>query len=237
MGTPGSCKAKIRIALPADDISGITAYFVRRWKPTVLLGVEHPMDDSVKRTHVHLALETTELKGKRCLDTIRDTLREKFSLKGNSDYTVSSWDKGDTYLIYMSKGKYDPFISIGVTHEQYVLCKSLYSSAKTANHLVASTGPTGTIPYNEVIVSDSKVNRVTKYDLYYQMSEMLEEDARECPIDIKSREGTEKMVDIVIRVLKNNRQKFPRYTVRDYVDMLRFSEEKNRTQLYDFCDL
>lgn len=235
METPGPKNTLIRIARDASDaiVTQIIDY-IYKWKPSYICGVQHDADDEVHRTHIHLAVADIQLKGKRWLDTIRDTLRERFSLKGNSDYAVKQWLKGDEALIYMSKGKYYPFHHYNPRDWETI--KVQYVDKK--RHKQAQAQVAGApIPFNEIVVPDSKVNRVTKYELFCEMASDVEIQLRDKQIPMRSYDATKIMVDTCIDVLKQYRQKFPRYVVRDYTDMLRFNETNSRDELYKFCDL
>lgn len=253
MEVPAPKNLCIRITRDASstEVQTFMSYAIKQWKCDII-GVQHDADESVKRTHCHLVLRDIKLKGSRWADTVRDGLR-KNGLKGNEDYGSEVCRDVTLSLVYMSKGKLWPFTPMAWPEytEQYWLeiqsrfvqptKKLKLSQLKAQAHKHIEGSPT---PFNEIVanfpinkVSDSVVNRVTKYQLFCEMASEVEIQARDKQITAKSYEYTKLLVDTTIDVLKNYRQKFPRYTVRDFTDMLRFDEKCNRDELYKFCDL
>lgn len=253
MEVPAPRNLSIRIHRDASSVEVQTfmSYAIKQWKCDVI-GVQHDADEEVKRTHVHIVLRNIKLTGDRWTDTVRDAIR-KNGLKGNEDYRSELCRSVDLSLVYNSKGKLWPFTPMAWPEftEQYWLeiqsrfvqpvKKLKLSQLKAQAHKQIEGSPT---PFNEIVanfpinqVSDSVVNRVTKYQLFCEMVSEVEIQARDKQITAKSYEYTKLLVDTTISVLKNYRQKFPRYTVRDFTDMLRFDEKSNRDELYKFCDL
>lgn len=109
----------IRITLPFNDISGI----VWRWahRSTAIVAYEHPADDEVSKTHVHLALYKCEVRTealKRMWPEAPGKGNEFWSFKDwNPAFNDNGFMKPDTYIAYMSKGKLSPVFAYEISQD------------------------------------------------------------------------------------------------------------------------
>jgi len=130
---------------------------------------EHPMDAKVSRTHCHALLMDVTCS----TDTLKNKISEclKFRPNGNSEWTFKTKYKpykatttvtvDDKYMIYMSKGKFEPCITEGYTNDQINEFKKSW----------VPMGPNAEIKLvdGKLIVNDSERKSLTKRELLQLM--------------------------------------------------------------------
>lgn len=135
-------------------------------------------------------------------DSVRRKLKKVFSLTITTEYAVSNtYDKKKRmselsypkYLVYMTKGQYDPVSITGFTSEECDTAKSLYSSpAETKTEIIYE------------IEKITPVKKKTQWELA-QIAQEKYEDFHEKLLMDKDEIDLKQMCKIVIDVLHNNK--------------------------------
>lgn len=108
----------IRITLPYSDISGIIDLWSARSNEVVVY--QHIADDEVSKTHVHLVLGGCEVKA----EALKRMYPDRGS--GNEFWSWKTWDNGDKFITYMTKGNLDPVYVKNITHDRLDKAKSAW---------------------------------------------------------------------------------------------------------------
>lgn len=190
---------------------------IEKYEPTELYIYEHTPDDGSAKHHCHYVFETKYKNEDKIRKQIREWIQHLPDCKPKS-IQVGKWID-DVIFTYMSKGMFDPIVKIGTyTDFQLQALKQAYKPmGKKKAKLELVHGAFTIVPEGNAVpieITDNKVNRVTKWDLYEEMEAELDSKGPEAFKDWKLRR------DAVVGVLRKWRQKYSIYTVRDYSYML-----------------
>lgn len=205
-----------RITLPYNDVSGV----VNAWKGVCeyLAVYEHPADDKVSSTHVHLLMLNCKFKTPQQLKNIFrkhvDTDRD-----GNElwKWTSKYGEPDKNFLIYMAKGKYYPKDSKGFDQEDFEWAIKMWRGLPVREKRVKPTG--------EVIpAKQEKVKQLTKFELLTAMKHELEVFKQNHPTWLVTKTHRNK---IVVQVLKEYKQVFGLYKAIDFSYALQMYDDED----------
>lgn len=111
----------VRITKPYEHMSRVISRWLLECDKMVVYQHE---GERTGKVHIHLAIEGSRV----CREQLRNIANDMLvhPLKGQGDWSFKEWDRGDKYIVYMTKGKHDPSFNKGFEEVYLSKCKGQY---------------------------------------------------------------------------------------------------------------
>lgn len=209
----------VRFTKSYNDVSGVVKEIAEKSEKSIVY--EHT---DGARLHCHMLIIGYE----KASDTLRRKLRSMFTNPARSDISIKQTysdasgiqvDVDDTFIVYMSKGQYDPQYVKGYTGDEIQTYRSRWVDYTPKKGLKVRNG--------KIVVdgvgddSSPRRGQKTKWELLKEMDEEWNSGVPPAFDDL---------FDLVRKILKRNHQAIGYYKVMDYMEsyLYNFQEGKAR---------
>lgn len=206
----------VRVSRPYNDISGIVSLWANRSQTVIVY--EHPADEEVSRTHIHMLLVDVDVKDER-LKRIAHTISP--DLNGNKDWSfkLTSGDY-EKYITYMTKG---------------TLCVSFvknFSQDKLEElrlKWVEQTAPLPGGPPPSPNNGSNANSRATHFEMFGEMMADYYNIKRSKDNAIPT---ADEVIDLIVKVLRQHKIKSPPKVVSEFMAMIAYDDFDTREGYY-----
>lgn len=201
----------IRVSRSYADVSGIVSSWANRSQVVVVY--QHPADEEVNRTHIHLLLMGVDCQEERLKRIAHST---DPNLSGNKDWSFKkTQEEVDGYIVYMTKGNYAPSF---VKNFSPARLEELRLKWVELNVPLPETAPQ---------TKDAK-SRVTHFDLFGEMIAdyyIIKREANRIPNETE-------VVELIVKVLHKYRLKSHPKIVSEFMAMIAHDDFDTREKYY-----
>lgn len=218
-----------RVSLPYVDLSGIAQLWSDKCEAFICY--EHISDATVKKTHCHFLMMGVTVS----IETLKNIAKAEITTgKGQQFWKWESKNPPDeTFIMYMSKGKFAPKFVKNLSPELIEEQRSKWVdlTAKVESSIV-STAQASTTIYT--VYKKPPSTTVTRKFLLEEMSQRLYDS--EIPKGgVRVSVTDSELIELIIKVIRKYGIGINIFHVREYYYALRFDNETTRNQTVSKC--